>query len=192
MNKKFKKLVSYYKLYKKAFIINLTLSVLSAVIATSIPVICHYIISKAIYLEKAEAIKTISYLAILIVLLYVLFYSCKRYTEYKGKMFASNIEADIENELFRHFQNQDFSFYDEQKIGKLMSHITNDAYNLTSVIKSTPEIVIGTSIRFLVIFTFLFFYNKIFGLILFSIFVLLFIFMWNILPKAQSASRLSR
>ncbi len=160
MNKKFKKLVSYYKPYKKAFILNLTLSVLSAVIAISIPVICHYIISKAIYLESAKAIKTISYLAILIVLLYVLFYSCKRYTEYKGKMFASNIEADIENELLRHFQNQDFSFYDEHKIGKLMSHITNDAYNLTNVIKRTPEIVLGASIRFLVIFTFLFFLQQ--------------------------------
>jgi ATP-binding cassette subfamily B protein len=61
-------------------------------------------------------------------------------------MLASSIEADIDNELFRHFQNQDFSFYDEQKIGKLMSHITNDAYNLTNVINSTPEIVLGASI----------------------------------------------
>ena len=48
--------------------------------------------------------------------LYVIFYLCKRYTEYKGKMFASKIEVDIETDLFKHFQNQDFSFYDEQKV----------------------------------------------------------------------------
>jgi ATP-binding cassette subfamily B protein len=104
-------------------------------------------------------------------------------------MFASKIEADIENDLFKHFQKQDFSFYDEQKIGELMSHITTDAYNLTNVIKSTPEIILGVFIRFLVVFAFLFFYNKAFGLILLSAFVLNFIFMWNILSKVQKANK---
>jgi ATP-binding cassette subfamily B protein len=68
-----------------------------------------------------------------------------------------SVETNIETDLFKHFQNQDFSFYDEQKVGKLMSHITTDAYNLTNVIKSTPEIILSFSIRFLAVFTFLFF-----------------------------------
>ena len=192
MNKKLKKLISYYKPYKAIFILDIILSITSSVIAISIPIICHYITGKAIYLNKYEATKTVSCLTILIISLYILFYICKRYTEYKGKVFASKIAIDIENELFRHFQNQDFSFYDEQKVGKLMSHITNDAYNLTNVIKHTPEIILSALIRFLSVFTFLFLYNKIFGLILFSVYILMFIFMRNSLPRVQSASRLSR
>lgn len=192
MNKKLKRLISYYKPYKETFILDIILSIISSMVAISIPIICHYITSKAIYLNKYEATKTVFCLAILIISLYVIFYTCKRYTEYKGKLFASKIEIDIENELFIHFQNQDFGFYDEQKVGKLMSHITNDAYNLTNVIKCTPEIVLGAFIRFLSVFTFLFFYNKIFGLILFSVYILMFIFMRNNLPRVQSASRLSR
>jgi ATP-binding cassette subfamily B protein len=112
--------------------------------------------------------------------------------EYKGKMFASKIEIDIETDLFKHFQSQDFSFYDEQKVGKLMSHITTDAYNLTNVIKSTPEIVLNVIIRFLAVFTFLFFYNKVFGFVLLGAFILNFIFMWYVLPKVQKANKYSR
>jgi ATP-binding cassette subfamily B protein len=142
-------------------------------------------------MEKSKAIKVISNLAILMILLYVIFYLCRRYTEHEGKTFALKIETDIKINLFEHFQNQDFSFYDERKVGKLMSHITMDAYNLTNVIVHTPEVILSVFIRFSVVFTFLFFYNKMFGLILLGAFVLNFIFMWYILPKIQKANKYS-
>lgn len=161
MNQKFKKLISYYKPYKKTLILDLILSTLSELIVVSIPIICHYITDKAVYLEKYDAIRNVSCLAIIIIPLYIFFFLCKRYTGYKGKMFASKIEVDIENELFKYFQYQDFGFYDEQKVGKLMSYITTDAYNLNNIIKSIPESTLGALIRFIAVFLFLFFYNKV-------------------------------
>lgn len=192
MSTRFRKLIAYYKPYRKALILDLLFTIFSALVTITIPILCHYITSKVIFWERHEAIKKISYFAVLMVSLYIVFFFCKRYMEYYGKMFASKIEVDIETDLFKHFQNQDFNFYSEQKIGKLMSHITTDAYNLTNVIKSTPEIILNVIIRFSAVFSFLFFYNKFFGFILLGAFIFIFVFMWFILPKVQKANKYSR
>ncbi len=190
--KKIKKLFSYYRPYKKIFVWDLILSVFSALIAIFIAIACNYMLSKAVYLEKSKTIETISFFGVIIILLFAIFYLCKRFTEYKGKIFAAKIESDIKIELFKFFQNQDFSFYDEQKIGKLMSNITNDAYNLASIIKRVPEVILDALIRFVGVFIFLFLNYKVFGTVLLISYIFIFIFMWNIMPKVQKINKSSR
>lgn len=189
---KIKKIIFYYKKYKKSFSTDLILSVFSSLIVMFIPVICHYITDNAMNMEKSDAIKNIICSTAFIIFLLVIFYLCKRYTEYNGNIFATKIERDIQKELFAHFQNQDLEFYNEQKVGKLMSSITNDAYNLTNIIKSVPEIMLNSLIRFIGVFTFLFFKNKLFALTLLILFILIFVFMCYFLPRVQKSNKNSR
>ncbi len=192
MNLKLKKLISYYKPYKKTLILDLLFSVLSALIYIAIPTICHYITSEVFGFEKSEAIKTVFWLAGLVFVLFTMLFLFKKYSEHKGMMFAARVEADMKNELFRHFQKQAFGFFDERKIGKMMSYITTDAYNLTKAIKYTPEILLSFIIRVFGTLIILFFKNPIFACILLSVFVLIFIFMGYIFPKVYKINAVSR
>ena len=43
------------------------------------------------------------------------------YITYKGHFMGANIEFDMRNEIFEHYQKLSFNFYDNKKIGQLMS-----------------------------------------------------------------------
>ena len=183
--KKFKKIISYYKPYKKEFITSLIFSVLTASIDTFIPFICRFITDRVIFFEVNEAIKTIYYLIILILFFIILRYFFCKYCYHKGHLYAAKIEVDIKNDIFRHLQTQDFAFFDNNKVGKLMTSITNDAFNISVVLKHTPEVLLDAIIKIIFIFLFLFFNHWKFALILFVMFVFVIIFMWYFLPKIQ-------
>jgi ATP-binding cassette subfamily B protein len=51
------------------------------------------------------------------------------------------MERDMRSELFNHYQKLSFSFYDEQKTGKLMSRITNDLLSLTELFPMVQRIM---------------------------------------------------
>ena len=52
---------------------------------------------------------------------------------------GANIEYDMRAEIFAHFQKMSFSFYDDQKVGQLMSRITSDLFDITELLHHGPE-----------------------------------------------------
>lgn len=63
---------------------------------------------------------------------------------YFGHKLGTNIETDMRDELFAHFQKQPFEFYDNQKTGKLMSRLTTDLFEISEVAHHGPEDVFIT------------------------------------------------
>jgi ATP-binding cassette subfamily B protein len=192
MNPKFKKLISYYKPYKKQLILDLVFSAISSLIYVVAPIVCHFITSEVFGYEKSEAIKTISLLSGLVFVLFTILYFLKKYSEYQGNVFAAKIETDIKDELFEHLQKQSFDFYDKNKIGKLIFHLATDTFNIAITIKNTPEIFLSCIIRFSGSLTFLFLQNIVFGFVFLVIFIMLFIFMGYNLPRIYRANKSSR
>ncbi len=192
MNPKLKKLISYYKPYKKQLILDLLVSILASLIFVTVPTVCRYITSKVFWFEKSEALRAVSWLAALIGLLFSALFFCKRYIEYRGLIYAAKIEIDMENELFSHFQNHDFSFYNERKTGETVSLFTADAFGLRNAIKRTPEYIMDIVIIFSCAFTFLFSSNKLFAFLSLGIFVLIFLFVFLIFPKIYKVTLSSR
>ncbi|MDR0404621.1 MAG: ABC transporter ATP-binding protein/permease [Oscillospiraceae bacterium] len=193
MNKKFKKLISYYKPYKKQLILDLSVSILASLIFVTVPTICRYITSEVLWFEKDQALAAISWLAALIGFLFLILFLCKRYIEHRGLIYATKIETDIENELFAHFQYHDFSFYNECKTGEIVSLFTADAFGLRNAIKRTPEYIMDIVIIFSCVFTFLFSNSKpLFAFILLALFALIFLFVFLIFPKIYKVTSSSR
>lgn len=42
-------------------------------------------------------------------------------------------------EIFAHYQKLSFSFYDDQKVGQLMSRVTSDLFDITELLHHGPE-----------------------------------------------------
>lgn len=50
-------------------------------------------------------------------------------------------------EIFSHYQKLSFRFYDDQKVGQLMSRITSDLFDITELLHHGPENIVISLIR---------------------------------------------
>ena len=146
--KKFKKLISYYKPYKASFFTYLSLSFVTALILVAIPVILKHITNNVIFLEHTAAFQNIFWLAALILILIGLANKGCYYCMYCGSVMGTNIENDMRNEIFQHFQKLPHKFFDNHETGELMSRITTDLNNLSKFLHRFPEEVFHLFVRF--------------------------------------------
>ena len=57
------------------------------------------------------------------------------------------IEHDMRNEIFSHYQKLSFAFYDNQKVGQLLSRITSDLFDITELLHHGPEDILISVIK---------------------------------------------
>ena len=60
---------------------------------------------------------------------------------------GARIEYDMRAEIFSHYQKLSFRFYDDQKVGQLMSRITSDLFDITELLHHGPENIVISLIR---------------------------------------------
>lgn len=138
-HKKWKRFVSYYKPYKKIFTADMFFAFLGASITLVLPLIIRYITTDVIYRNTNEALKSILVLvAIMFVLIAVEGYS-NFFIAYYGHMMGAKMEYNMRNEIFQHYQKLSFSFFDNQKVGQLMSRVTNDLFDISELFHHGPE-----------------------------------------------------
>ena len=180
-----KKLLSYYRPYKKELFLDVLSSIIHSISVTIIPILINYLISNVVYFEKSRSYKLLMVIAPIIAGMFVLIFFCERYNKYQGNMLSVKVEKDIKVDLFEHLLKQDFSFFDERKVGELLTYIATDTYNLTTLIKKVPEILFDFLIRLIGAGIVLFTAHIIFGIATFSVlFIILGIAMYYI-PKMQ-------
>ena len=140
--KRFRKLLSYYKPYMGMFWADMFFAVLSALIALSIPLVVRYVTNTLIYLPSEEIIRQIVIIAIILVAMILLDVFCKFFIGNYGHVMGAKIEYNMRAEIFGHMQKLSFSFYDNQKVGMLMSRITTDLFDITELLHHGPENII--------------------------------------------------
>ena len=59
-----------------------------------------------------------------------------------GHRFGVLVEADIRLDLFKHIQTLEFSFFDHNRIGQLMTRITSDLFEIVELAHHGPEDVL--------------------------------------------------
>ena len=142
MNKNLTKMISYYRPYRGIFWADMVFAILDAAVALSIPLIIRYITSKVIYMGAEEALhQTVLLGCVMIVMVAVGCYSKFFICNY-GHVMGAKIEYDMRAEIFEHFQKLSFSFYDEEKVGQLMSRITSDLFDISELMHHGPENIV--------------------------------------------------
>lgn len=152
MSKKFdvsnlKLMAGYYKKYQKVFWLDLFFAVLSGGIALVIPLIIRYVTTSLVYETKEVILSQVGMISALLIVLMALDYYCKWYISSVGHVMGAKIEFDMRAEIFAHFQKLSFSFYDNQKVGRLMSRITTDLFDITELMHHGPENVILCTVK---------------------------------------------
>lgn len=58
--------------------------------------------------------------------MYVIQCLCKYYVTCQGHMMGANMERDMRQELFDHYQQLSFSYYSQNNSGQMMSKLVSD------------------------------------------------------------------
>ena len=147
MRSNLRKMISYYRPYLGVFFADLFFAVLSAGIALVFPLVVRYVTSTLIYQPKEELVSQILVIGAILVGLVLVDLWCKFYIASEGHVMGSKIERDMRAEIFGHFQLLSFSYFDDQKVGQLMSRITNDLFDISELLHHGPENIILSAIK---------------------------------------------
>ena len=180
-----KKFLSYYKPYKKIFAADMVFAILGAGVTLVIPLIIRYITSDVIYRESSASLHTILMLTGLMTALIILECYCNYFIAYYGHIMGAKMEYDMRNEIFSHYQRLSFSFYDNQKVGQLMSRVTNDLFEISELFHHGPEDIVISIIKLVGSFSILLSVNWKLALIAFAVVpaMLAYAFYFNIKMK---------
>lgn len=147
MSENLKKMISYYRPYRRVFFADMFFAMLASLIALVIPLIVRYVTSTVIYMEQEEMVRQVLYLGSLMVVLVGISCYCNYFISNYGHVMGAKIEYDMRAEIFAHFQKLSFAFYDNQKVGALMSRITTDLFDITELLHHGPENIVISLIK---------------------------------------------
>lgn len=147
MEHKWRKLISYYKPYKGLFFWDLLFAVAGAGISLAIPLIVRYITNEVVYLPGNEPFRMIVKLGLLMAALALTECFCNYFITFYGHMMGAKIEHDMRNDVFSHYQKLSFHFFDNQKVGQLLSRITTDLFDISELLHHGPEDVVISVIK---------------------------------------------
>ena len=149
MKNKLKKLFSYYKPYKGLFFADMFFAILGAAVTLVIPLIVRYITNEVVYFERNEVMRTITMLGGLMIFLVLVEYVCNYFIAFYGHMMGAKMEANMRSDIFSHYQKLTFAFYDNQKVGALLSRIKSDLFDITELLHHGPEDIVISIIKLL-------------------------------------------
>ncbi|MEG0227919.1 MAG: ABC transporter ATP-binding protein, partial [Lachnospiraceae bacterium] len=192
MFNKLKKLFSYYKPYKFLFFSDMFFAIIGAAVVLIIPLIVRYITNEVVYFEAKGAMDAIVMLGGLMLGLVLVEFGCNFYIAYFGHVMGAKMEADMRSDIFGHYQKLTFAFYDNQKVGHLLSRITSDLFDISELLHHGPEDLVISIIKIVGSFLILMTVNVKLALIAFAFIPAMLVFALYYNRKMKSAFRRNR
>ncbi len=149
-----KDFIPHYRPYIGLFVLDMLCSLLAAGIELVFPLFVEQITTEAVDTGFVVLNTVLKYAAILVAIRAVEI-GCKFFVTKFGHIMGVKIESDLRRNMFAHLQKLSHSFYDNQKVGTLMSRITTDLFDITEFSHHCPETIFIASVRIIGIFTIL-------------------------------------
>ena len=165
---------------------------LGALTTLVIPLIVRYITGTVVYLPKDEILSKILLLGGVMVILVAVQCFSNYFIGNYGHVMGAKIEYNMRKEIFEHYQKLSFSFYDNQKVGQLMSRITNDLFDITELLHHGPEDVVISFIKFAGTLSILAWMNWRLALAAFVLIPVMFVYAYILNKKMKRAFKTNR
>ncbi|AWV32896.1 ABC transporter ATP-binding protein [Paenibacillus sp. FSL H7-0716] len=127
---------SYYRPYRKLFILDFSCAVFAGLLELAFPVAVNKFIDD---LLPGQDWPLILIACVALLAIYALNTVMQYIVTYWGHMLGINIETDMRKKMFDHIQKLSFRFFDNNKTGHLIGRITNDLNDIGEVAHHGPE-----------------------------------------------------
>ena len=166
---KIKRFIPYYKKYAGILALDLLCASLTTVCEIVLPLIVRQITDLATTNISALTLEFIVRCGLLYLILRIIDTVAYYYMASVGHIMGTKIETDLRRDLFDHLQKLSFSYYDNTKIGSLMSRITSDLFDVTEFAHHCPEEFFIAGIKIIASFVILARMNLTLTLIVFAV-----------------------
>lgn len=129
----------YYKPYIKIVILDLICAMLTTVCELVFPMIVRYITDTALTGAQELLISSVLRIGGVYLFLRLVDTAANYYMSNTGHIMGARMETDMRRDMFNHLQKLSFGYYDEAKVGQIMSRITNDLFDITEFAHHFPE-----------------------------------------------------
>lgn len=153
----------------------------------AIPLIIRYITNDVVYFGSSEAKQAVAVLGLVLLALIIIEVFCNFYIAYYGHIMGAKMEADMRRDIFGHYQKLTFAFYDNQKVGHLLSRITSDLFDISELLHHGPEDLVISVIKIAGSFVILMTVNIKLALIMFAFLPIMVIFAFYYNGKMKAA-----
>ena len=147
MRDNLKRMISYYKPYLGTFFLDMLFAIVASGISLVIPLVVGDITNEIPHMTAEDGMRKILTFAVILIVLVIIQFFANYYISYVGHVMGAKMEYDMRAEIFSHYQKLSFSFYDDQKVGQLMSRITSDLFEITELLHHGPENIVISIIK---------------------------------------------
>ena len=129
----------YFKKYLWILIFDLFCAALTTVCELALPIIVQQITNRGINDLASLTLSYILRIGGLYIFLKLVDVGATFFMASIGHIMGTKIETDMRRDMFAHLQKLSFSYFDNTKIGQLMSRITTDLFDITEFAHHCPE-----------------------------------------------------
>ncbi len=192
VNGRTRKFLSYYKPYLGLFWADMACAFVVSATTLLIPLCVNYITKNILAGGGPNMLNQIFGMGAVMLGLILIHTIGNMFVAYQGHLMGAMMEGDMRSELFDHYQKLSFGFYDEQKVGQLLTRITNDSFNLAELFHHGPEDVVISLLNFIGAFAILLTLNANLAFIIFLFLPIMAVYAIHFNKKMKSALRQSR
>ena len=154
-----KKFIHYYSPYRGVFFLDLICAAIISLVDLAYPQILRTMTSTLFTGSSARILQSLPWIGLALFIMYVIQSLCKYYVSYQGHMMGANMERDMRQQLFDHYEKLSFSYYDQNNSGQMMSKLVSDLFDISEFAHHGPENLFISLIKIIGSFFFLFLIN---------------------------------
>ena len=129
----------YFRPYKKVLLLDLFCAFLTTGCDLILPMILKYIANKGTEDLSSITVQLIASVAGIYLVLRIIDAIANYYMTRIGHVMGAKIETDMRRDAFDHIQKLSDSYFNNTKVGQIMSRITNDLFDVTEFAHHCPE-----------------------------------------------------
>lgn len=187
-----RRFLPYYKKYRWTLFLDLLCASLTTVCELVLPLIVRKITEVATNSPLSLTVDLILRCGLFYIVLRIIDTCANFYMASVGHIMGTKIETDMRHDLFGHLQKLSFSYYDNTKIGTLMSRITTDLFDVTEFAHHCPEEIFISGVKIICSFIILCTMNIPLTLIIFACIPLILVSLVFFRKKMKNAFNESR
>ncbi|WP_367568334.1 ABC transporter ATP-binding protein [Lacrimispora sp.] len=134
-----KRFVPYYKKYTNIMVMDLFCASLTTICELVLPLILRYITNQGMKDLTTLTVRTIVGIGALYFGLRIIDGMASFYMAYTGHVMGAAIETDMREDAFGHLQKLSDNYFNNTKVGQIMSRITSDLFDVTEFAHHCPE-----------------------------------------------------
>lgn len=191
LNARTRKFLSYYRPYQRLFWADMACAFVVSVTTLLIPLGANAITKNVLAGSGPDTLTQIYGMGAIMLGLILIHTLGNMFVAYQGHMMGALMEHDMRRELFEHYQKLSFAFYDEQKVGQLMTRLTNDSFDLAELFHHGPEDIVISLLNFVGAFAILVSINGRLALTVFLFLPIMAVYAFYFNKKMKAALRRS-